>query len=181
MAYEKLATDIIEGIGGRDNVVSIVHCATRLRFKLHTHRKAKVDELKNHPDIIMVVESGGQFQVVIGNHVHDVFNAVQEKLGGLNAEPVESTEKSRNILNNFIDIVSGVFTPIIGVMAASGILKGLLALLVALGWLNTKDGTYQILFAASDALFYFFPLVLGYTAGNKFGGNPFVPMVIGGH
>lgn len=79
-----------------------------------------------------------------------------------------------------IDIVSGIFTPFIGILAASGILKGLLALAIVCGWLTTDSGTYKIWFAASDALFFFLPLVLGYTAGKKFGGSPFVTMVIGG-
>ena len=180
MAYEKLAADIIEGIGGSDNVVSVVHCATRLRFKLQTHSKAKVAELKNNPEIIMVVESGGQFQVVIGNHVGDVFNAVQDALGSLNTNKSEPEEGKGNIFNSFIDIVSSIFTPLLGMMAASGILKGLLALSIAFNWLTPTDGTYQILFAIGDALFYFFPIVLGYTAAKKFGGSPFVSMAIGG-
>ena len=124
MTHEKLAADIVEGIGGSDNVVSVVHCATRLRFKLQTHSKAKVAELKNHPGIIMVVESGGQLQVVIGNHVGEVFNAVQGALGTLNTDVAESNEEKGNIFNQFIDIVSGIFTPLLGMMAASGILKG---------------------------------------------------------
>ncbi len=84
------------------------------------------------------------------------------------------------MLSQLIDIISGIFTPFIGVMAATGLLKGLLALAVTCGWLTPEQGTYKIWFAASDALFFFFPLFLGYTAGKKFGGNPFISMVIGG-
>ncbi|PJC86635.1 hypothetical protein CSW98_06445 [Vibrio sp. HA2012] len=94
------------------------------------------------------------------------------------SEPVE--KKEEGLLNAFIDTISGIFTPLLGVLAASGTLKGLLALAVAAGWIMTGHGTYQILFAASDALFFFFPLALGYTAGMKFKGNPFVTMAIGG-
>lgn len=182
MAYEQLAAEIIEGVGGSDNIVSLIHCATRLRFKLKDHEKAHRDALKTNPGVITVVESGGQFQVVIGNHVGDVFTALQNSMSGRTGEPSEGTQKSSNdsILARFIDVISGIFTPLLGIMAASGILKGLLALLVACGWLATDTGTYKILFAGSDALFYFFPIILGYTAGVKFGGNPFVTMVIGG-
>lgn len=130
----------------------------------------------------MVVESGGQFQVVIGNHVHDVYNAVcaQAGINDDSAQQLQGSAEKVNLFNRLIDIVSSIFTPFIGVMAASGILKGLLAMAVVFGSLSTDSGTYKLLFAASDALFYFFPLVLGYTAGKKFGGNPFVTMAIGG-
>ncbi|MGF9658160.1 PTS beta-glucoside transporter subunit IIABC [Pantoea agglomerans] len=182
MEYHTLAQDILSHIGGRENIVSLVHCATRLRFKLKDNHKADAEGLKKNPGVIMVVESGGQFQVVIGNHVHDVWLAVRTE-AGLTEEPSSVKEEDAvagNLLSRLIDIVSGIFTPFIGVLAASGILKGLLALAVVCGWLSVQSGTYKIWFAASDALFFFFPLVLGYTAGKKFGGNPFITMVIGG-
>lgn len=93
---------------------------------------------------------------------------------------VDDRGEKGHLLGRLIDIVSGIFTPFIGILAASGILKGLLALALVCGWLSVESGTYKIWFAASDALFFFFPLVLGYTAGKKFGGNPFITMVIGG-
>jgi len=180
MEYHTLAQDILSHIGGRENIVSLVHCATRLRFKLKDNNKADAEGLKKNPGVIMVVESGGQFQVVIGNHVHDVWQAVAAE-AGLGDEIVATTEeKKENLFSRLIDVVSGIFTPFIGILAASGILKGFLALAVVCGWLSVESGTYKIWFAASDALFYFFPLVLGYTAGKKFGGNPFITMVIGG-
>lgn len=182
MEYHTLAQDILSHIGGRENIVSLVHCATRLRFKLKDNHKADAEGLKKNPGVIMVVESGGQFQVVIGNHVHDVWQAVRSE-AGLADELSAATEGEKtggNVFNHLIDIVSGIFTPFIGILAASGILKGLLALAVVCGWLSVESGTHKIWFAASDALFFFFPLVLGYTAGKKFGGNPFITMVIGG-
>ncbi|GLR10593.1 PTS beta-glucoside transporter subunit IIABC [Mixta theicola] len=181
MSYQQLARDIISGVGGRANIISVMHCATRLRFKLKDLTLAESERLKTHPGIIMVVVSGGQFQVVIGNHVHDVYKEICLQNGsGEDAVPVAKAEKSGNLFNRLIDIISAIFTPFLGVMAGSGILKGLLALCVACGWLTTDSGTYQIWYVASDALFYFFPLVLGYTAGKKFGGSPFLTMAIGG-
>ena len=182
MEYQALAKDILGHIGGKENIVSLVHCATRLRFKLKDKHKADGEGLKKHPGVIMVVESGGQFQVVIGNHVHDVWQAVCQEAGlADDAAPVtEDQGEKTSPGGQLIDIVSGIFTPFIGVLAASGILKGLLALAVVCGWLTTDSGTYKIWFATSDALFFFFPLVLGYTAGKKFGGSPFITMVIGG-
>lgn len=182
MEYHTLAQDILAHIGGRENIVSLVHCATRLRFKLKDNHKADAEGLKKNPGVIMVVESGGQFQVVIGNHVHDVWQAVRTEAGLADetSEAIKDNEKAGNLFSHLIDIISGIFTPFIGVLAASGILKGLLALAVVCGWLSVESATYEIWFAASDALFFFFPLVLGYTAGKKFGGNPFITMVIGG-
>ncbi|WP_435929617.1 PTS beta-glucoside transporter subunit IIABC [Dryocola sp. BD613] len=181
MEYQDLAKVILARVGGRENIVSLVHCATRLRFKLKDRTRADAEELKKHPGVIMVVESGGQFQVVIGNHVNDVYNAVCTEAGIVEdvSVPHEAAEKV-NLISRLIDIVSAIFTPFLGVMAASGILKGMLALAVVCGWLATESGTYKLWFVASDGLFYFFPLVLGYTAGKKFGGSPFVTMAIGG-
>ena len=181
MEYKALAQDILNRVGGKENIVSLVHCATRLRFKLKDNGKADAEGLKANPGVIMVVESGGQFQVVIGNHVHDVWLAVRQEAGlSDDSEPVAESVEKGSLLGQIIDVVSGIFTPFIGVLAASGILKGMLALAVVCGWLTPQQGTYKIWFAASDALFFFFPLFLGYTAGKKFGGNPFVSMVIGG-
>ncbi len=181
MEYKALAQDILSHVGGKDNIVSLVHCATRLRFKLKDNGKADASALKANPGVIMVVESGGQFQVVIGNHVHEVWQAVRYEAGITDeSEPVVLKGDKTSVLVQLIDIVSGIFAPFIGVMAATGLLKGLLALAVVCGWLNTEQATYKIWFAASDALFFFFPLFLGYTAGKKFGGNPFITMVIGG-
>ncbi len=182
--YVKLAEQIIEAVGGVGNINTVVHCATRLRFKLYTPPQGAAEKIKSLEQVIAVVESGGQFQVVIGQQVGDVFRCIEEYL---RAEPVlqaplatEKTPPAGNLLARFIDLVSGIFTPVLSVMAASGILKGFLALAVATEILSPASGTYQIWFAASDALFYFFPLVLGYTAGKKFGGSPFLTMAAGG-
>ena len=181
MKYQELAQDILRHVGGKENIVSLVHCATRLRFKLKDSGKADAEGLKANPGVIMVVESGGQFQVVIGNHVHDVWQAVRDETGITDdSEPVAAKGEKTSVLGQIIDVVSGIFAPFIGVMAATGLLKGLLALAVVLGWLNPEQATYKIWFAASDALFFFFPLFLGYTSGKKFGGNPFITMVVGG-
>ncbi|KAA8729471.1 PTS beta-glucoside transporter subunit IIABC [Ewingella americana] len=179
MEYKALADEILSGVGGRENVKSVVHCATRLRFKLKDNAKASAETLKRNPGVIMVVESGGQFQVVIGNHVGEVFDALAMK-GEESGESASNHGGKENVFARFIDVISGIFTPFIGILAASGILKGFLSLALALGWISSDSGGYKVLFAASDALFYFFPIILGYTAGKKFGGNPFITMAIGG-
>ncbi|QWG35736.1 PTS beta-glucoside transporter subunit IIABC [Bacillus mycoides] len=179
MKYEQLAKDIIENVGGKANIISVVHCVTRLRFQLRDEGKAKTDVLKNMEGIVTVMKSGGQYQVVIGNHVPDVYQAVMT-IGDLHTSvPVEADSNKKGVFNQFIDVISSIFTPILGVLAATGMIKGLNALLVALGWLSNTSGTYQILNAIGDSLFYFFPIFLGYTAIKKFGGNIFIGMAIG--
>lgn len=183
MAYEQLADDIIKTVGGAGNVASVIHCATRLRFKLHNSAQADKEQTKALDGVITAVESGGQYQVVIGNHVNDVFKAIKAVMSGMvtvSSEEQTVKKEKEGLFSQFIDVISGIFTPLLGIMAASGILKGGLALAVVAGWTTKDSGIYQLLFAGSDALFFFFPLALGYTAGVKFNGNPFVTMAIGG-
>ncbi|PWU66604.1 beta-glucoside-specific PTS transporter subunit IIABC [Gracilibacillus dipsosauri] len=180
MKYEQLANDIIKNIGGKENVNSVVHCVTRLRFKLKDEDKANTSVLKDMDGIVTVMKSGGQYQVVIGNHVSDVYKAVLS-VGGFDTQSSadEESEEKQGLFNKFIDIVSGIFAPILGVLAASGMIKGFNALFVALGLYANTTGTYHILQAVGDALFHFFPVFLGFTAMKKFGGNHFVGMAIG--
>lgn len=179
MKYEQLAKNIIANVGGKENVSSVVHCITRLRFKLKDESKANTEVLKNMDDVVTVMKSGGQYQVVIGNHVSDVYKAVVEAGNFSSSAPVEEEKSDANVFNRFIDVISSIFTPILGVLAATGMIKGLNALFVAAGWLDNTSGTYQILNAVGDSLFYFFPIFLGYTAIKKFGGSPFIGMAIG--
>lgn len=181
MKHEQLAKDIIERVGGKDNVKSVVHCITRLRFKLKDEKKADTEVLKNMDGVVTVMQSGGQYQVVIGNHVSDVYKAVVS-VGGFKDEgatdDAPTDEPSGSLFDRFIDLIAGIFTPILGVLAASGMIKGLNALFVAIGLLTDTSGTYQILNATGDGLFYFLPILLGYTAMKKFGGTPFLGMTI---
>ena len=179
--YGNLAQEIVRNIGGAENVISLTHCITRLRFKLKDESKAKDDVLKNMDGIVTVMKSGGQYQVVIGNHVPEVYADVMPLLG-LEGKVGEQEEEapSGNLFNRFIDVISGIFQPILGIMAACGMLKGLNTLLVALGLYSAECGGYLIINAAGDALFTFLPLFLGYTAAKKFGLKPMLGLAIGG-
>lgn len=180
MKYQVLSEEILQGVGGKENISSLMHCATRLRFKLKDSRRANTAALKQNPGVIMVVESGGQYQVVIGNHVGEVYQALTAAAGlGEQSRNDDASAEKISLFARFIDIVSAIFTPFVGVMAACGILKGLLSLALAFGLTNEATGSYKTLFAASDAVFYFLPILLGYTAGKKFGGNAFTTMIIG--
>ncbi|MDU5949722.1 MAG: PTS transporter subunit EIIB, partial [Paenibacillus macerans] len=180
MNYEKTAKEVLKSVGGAENVSSVIHCMTRLRFKLKDSSLPDKEQVKRIDGVITALESGGQFQVVIGNDVPKVY-AELTKLPGISAEagPVEE-EKKGNLFSRFVDIISGVFMPVVGVLAAVGILKGLLSLFVTFHWLTADMGTYKILYATADALFYFFPIFLGFSAGKKFGGNPYLSALIGG-
>ena len=141
MKYEKLAKDIIENVGGKGNINSLTHCVTRLRFKLKDENKANTDVLKSMDGVVTVVKSGGQYQVVIGNHVPDVYADVV-KVAGLATESSEESEEKMKPFDRFIDIISGVFQPVLGVLCATGMIKGLNAILIATGLLAETDSTY---------------------------------------
>ncbi|MFZ2779862.1 MAG: PTS transporter subunit EIIC, partial [Leptotrichiaceae bacterium] len=180
MKYDEMSKEIIKGVGGEENISSLTHCITRLRFKLRDESKADTESLKKLDGVVTVAQSGGQYQVVIGNHVPDVFKVVMSKLNLLtDNESEETSNEKRKVLDIFIDTVSGVFSPLLGVLAATGMIKGLAAMLIAFGWLSNISGTYQLLVAAGDGFFYFLPIFLGFTAAKKFKSNEFVGMAIG--
>lgn len=181
MSHKELAGKILNLVGGKNNVNSVFHCITRLRFKLKDESKANTEELKNLDGVVTVMKSGGQYQVVIGNHVPDVYKEVTALGNFTEKQEAGDGEKEDkgNLFSRFIDLIAGIFTPILGVLVAAGMIKGFTALFVALGWLNNTGGTYQILNATGDALFYFLPVLLGYTAMKKFGGSPLLGVVIG--
>lgn len=177
MKYQDLATEILARVGGRDNVRSLGHCITRLRFRLKDESIAQTEAIKNMAGVVTVMQSGGQYQVVIGNHVPEVFAAVNH-VGNLGDLPVEETKEKTNMLNSFIDVLSGIFQPILGVLAATGMLKGFLVLATTFGWLVPTDGTYMILYSLSESFFYFMPIFLAITASKKFNLSPFIGVSI---
>lgn len=178
--YEELAKKIVDNVGGKENVVSLTHCITRLRFKLKDESRAKDDVLKSMDGVVTVMKSGGQYQVVIGNHVPEVYADVMPLLGleEGSAAPAEDAPKG-SLFNQAIDVISGIFQPILGIMAACGMVKGLNALFVALGLYTDAGGGYLLLNAIGDGLFHFMPLFLGYTAAKKFNLKPMIGLVIG--
>ncbi len=170
--YDGLARIIIQNVGGKDNISAITHCVTRLRFNLKDESKANTDILKGTEGVVTVLQSGGQYQVVIGNHVPDVFKSVVsvghlENLAKSTSEDDTHQEKM-NPFDTFISIITGVFSPFLGVFCACGIIKGLLALFSTLGIVDGLGGTYNILYSLGDAAFYFLPPILGITAAKRF-------------
>ncbi len=178
--YDQLARTIVQNVGGKGNIISLAHCVTRLRFKLRDESIANTDFLKNLDGVVTVMQSGGQYQVVIGNHVPDVYAVVRKVAGLGGGDPVNTGPKPKQSPGAaLIDIISGVFAPTLGLLAATGMIKGLLALFVFFDWMDTSDGSYILLYAGADAFFHFLPLMLGYTAAKKFGLNEFTGLTLG--
>ncbi|MGL5312019.1 MAG: beta-glucoside-specific PTS transporter subunit IIABC [Peptostreptococcaceae bacterium] len=177
--YKQLAQDIIKNVGGKENINGLTHCITRLRFKLKDESIANDDVLKNMADVVTVMKSGGQYQVVIGNQVEDVYKDIIEIIDLDNLGSSSEVKKPGSMLDKGIDIISGIFQPVLGIMAACGMLKGFNALFVAMGLYSATSGGYMVINAAGDALFTFLPLFLGYTAAKKFGLKPMLGLVLG--
>lgn len=176
--YDELAQDILGHVGGRDNVNSLVHCITRLRFRLKDESKADDEYLKQREGVVTVVKSGGQYQVVIGNEVTDVFDAVN-KVGHLKTNEAldeQDEEAPKGFVAKFIDLMSKIFAPILGPLAAAGMLKGIAAILSVAGM--SHSGTYLLIQAAGDGLFQFLPFFLAYSASKKFKMDKFTAMAL---
>lgn len=177
--YDGLARIIVQNVGGKSNIVGLTHCVTRLRFTLKDESLAQTEILKQTDGVITVMKSGGQYQVVIGQHVGDVYDAVTSIAKISTEEKGESSIEKKTLFSEFISIVTGVFTPLLGMLCACGMLKGLLAMSVGFGWLSKTSGLYVLLFNAGDALFYFLPVIVGYTSAKKFKANEFTGLMIG--
>lgn len=181
MDYEKIAQQILQLVGNKQNVISVSHCFTRLRFQLKDNNKANREKLLQTEGVISVVESSGQYQVVLGNKVTKIYDALLPLIGEINSIKQEQPKVSIGI--KILNAFAAIFTPIIPAIAASGMLKGILAIAVIIGNYYSTDiktyNTYIILHAASDAVFYFMPIILGYTAAKVFKAHEFISMIIG--
>ncbi len=182
--YSKLADEIIAQVGGEQNIVSLYHCITRLRFKLKD-----VDVARQHKEsiqqldgVLSVIEGNGQFQVVIGNHVADVFQTIMKKYtiqNALESETTdEETENQGNLFVRFFNVLSAIFNPIIVALAGAGMLKALLVVFTTYHLMDAEGSTYKILAAAGNSVFYFLPLFLAISAARIFKANMFISLAI---
>jgi len=180
MDKQQLSKDILKLVGGEENIDQVTHCMTRLRFNLNDNKKADKATLKNTPGVMGVMENGGQFQVIIGNDVPVVYNAL---VGNMSKSPnadAGSTsastgeKKKRNPVSALFDFISGIFTPILPAITGAGMIKGIVAILVAVGWLSDTSSTYIILSAIGDGAFYFLPIILAISAARKLGSNMYI-------
>lgn len=183
MDHKKVAQEVIDHVGGASNIKSVTNCMTRLRFVLKDEKIAQTEKVKETKGVLGVAVQGGQYQVIIGTEVERVANEAKNLLGlndDSSSRVEESEDKKDSLFNRFFKTISGCVFPTLGVMIAAGIIKGLLSVLMSVGVLAQDSGTYMVLYAASDALLYFFPIIVGFSAGKVFNCNPYVTALIGG-
>lgn len=191
-AHQKLAAQIIQLVGGEENIDNVIHCVTRLRFYLKNDTLPKTEDVKELKGVMGVAEAGGQYQVVIGAAVEDVY---KEVIAQLNLSPDRSQSekdvsddhetrtfwgKFKHRGNQLIGVITGSVMPIISILAAAGIIKGLLSLVVGLNLVTDTGTAYLIINAMADAVFYFLPVLVGFNAAKRLNGNPLLTAVIGG-
>lgn len=184
MNYKPLAEKILANVGGKENVASVVHCATRLRFTLKDDSKANTDVLKKTQGVLSVVNAGGQYQIVIGPDVPQVYQEVLS-LGGFEAsapidDPDAEKADTRSRFSKILEGIASIFQPIIPAITGAGLLKAVLALLTTFKVLQSSDMTYKILAAMADAAFYFLPILLANSAARKFKCNQGTAMALAG-
>lgn len=180
MNYKELGTEILALVGGKDNVTGLTHCATRLRFNLKDEKLADTEKLKKTPGVLGVVSSGGQYQIIIGNDVNHVYAPIMEEVGLNDSTGNTQPAEKKSIGARVIDTITGIFTPVLPAITAAGMIKAVLSMCTAFGWLQTADPTYQVINFMADAAFYFLPILLANSAAKKFNTNPYLAMMIGG-
>lgn len=183
MDYNKIAKDIIDGVGGASNVSGLTHCLTRLRFVLKNSKKADKEVISHLEGVISVVESGGQFQVVVGTKVEKIYDEMLSMVS-IKEDGENDKLKKGSIWNRILVAITTIFTPMIPAIAASGLLKGILTVVKIIaaskGGDITTNQTYTIILAATDSIFYFMPIILAYTSAKVFKANEFIAMALGG-
>lgn len=181
MDVKTLAQDLIPLVGGKENIKGVVHCMTRLRFKLIDMSKAQLTEIENLDGVVGVKEVGAQTQVIIGPNVAEVYKEVTKLVGDLQSSEgeAEQEEEKQKLSAKLLDTISGIFAPIVPLITGAGMIKAILTILVLLGLPNTSQEYYILNFIA-DCGFYFFPVVLAFSSANKFGCNPYLAAMIGG-
>ena len=178
MNYENLAKQILKNVGGQENVSNLTHCATRLRFNLKDLSKANTEAIKKTKGVMGVVDKGAQYQIIIGSDVANVYKELL-KLGDFKNSNSQNDGEKKGF-DKIFDIIAGTFTPILPPLTAAGMLKAVLVLLTTFGLMSKESQTYYILSFMADAIFFLFPVALGYTAAVKFKCNPFMGMLMGG-
>ncbi|NOJ72290.1 PTS transporter subunit EIIC [Paenibacillus alvei] len=183
MSYEKIAKNLINQVGGMENIRNLSQCATRLRFQLVDQNKVNDEEIKGTDLVLGTVVAGGQYQVIIGSKVADVYKEIM-KLKDKNtseetANNVQNETGTKKGVQGIFDIISGSFLPLLGVLAGSGMLKAILNLLLEFNLIDTNNSTYIVLSSISNAVFYFLPILLGFSLSKRLGVNVYIGAVIG--
>lgn len=179
MDYKVVAQNILDKIGGPDNVSNMTHCATRLRLRLKDMSIVNDEEVKNIDGVVNTVNKAGQYQLLIGTEVPKLYDEFEALVKGEGVQVSNTNEDKDSVINNIFSAISAIFAPLLPALAGSGILRGLLILFAQLGLIDEKSGTYAILNVASMSVFYFLPVLLAFTAGRRFGASPYLSALIG--
>lgn len=178
--YDELAKKIIALVGGEANIANVTHCITRLRFNLKDESKADTEAIRSTPGVVGVTSANGQYQVIIGAEVTQVYEKVAAQLHNLEGGSTAPAKQEGSFVSRLIDTITGIFTPILPPLTAAGMLKAVLAILVAFKLVDSASSTYQVVNFMADATFYFLPILLANSAAKKLGCNPYLAMMLGG-
>lgn len=178
--YDELAKKIIDLVGGEANIANVTHCITRLRFNLKDESKANTEAIRSTPGVVGVTSANGQYQVIIGAEVTQVYEKVAAQLHNLEGGSAAPAKQEGSFVSRLIDTITGIFTPILPPLTAAGMLKAVLAILVAFKLVDSTSSTYQVINFMADATFYFLPILLANSAAKKLGCNPYLAMMLGG-
>ena len=175
MDAKKTAQQVLEQVGGAENVTFLTHCVTRLRFNLKSMDGVDEAKVKAVPGVVGVVNKGGQYQVIIGNEVAAVYDELM-KLGDFGGkevkQPAAPAEEKKSRVSIILDTLAGVFTPLMPLIAGAGMIKALLSVLTLFGWIDKSGNLYYFLNFIADSSYYFLPIFLANSAAKKFGCNP---------
>lgn len=177
-----LAKEILKNIGGKSNITSLTHCVTRLRFKLLNNNNVNRENIKKLEGVLGVVESGGQYQVVIGNKVGEIYKEINKLINNKvqsKAEENKKIEEKSNFKSKMLDLISSILSPVLSILASVSILKGILAILVYFNYISVQSTTYQILNVIGNSALYFMPILMGLTSAKKFKANELIAVIIG--
>ena len=189
MKYQELCVQIIRHVGGKENIVNVNHCVTRLRFQLKDDSNVNTEEMKKTKGVMQVIQTGGQYQVVLGPHVGDVYKElleILETVGNISMENTasktieKSSDKKESTLSKFLILMTSLFQPLLTMFMAGGMIKALLKLAMLMHWVGKDSGTYIILNNLGDTIFFFMPIALGMTAAKRFGLKEVYGVVLGG-
>jgi len=178
-AESTLGEQILSAVGGETNISGLTHCATRLRFTLKNDQLPNDEQIKNMAGVLGVARAGGQYQVIIGQNVPTIYQQIIDKIGEPESEASANPSKDTKWFSRLLDLITGIFTPILPAITGAAMIKTLLIILTLLNVITTKSQTYIILSFVGDTAFSFLPIFLAYTASKKFGLNPFIGMVLG--
>ncbi|MEJ4043853.1 sucrose-specific PTS transporter subunit IIBC [Erwinia sp. SLM-02] len=184
MDFDKIARELLPLLGGRENIASAAHCATRLRLVMVDDDKVQKEAIEAVEGVKGCFRNAGQMQIIFGSGIVNKVHAAFIKVAGINesskSEAADIAAKKLNPLQRIARILSNIFVPIIPAIVASGLLMGLLGMIKTYGWVDASSALFIMLDMCSSAAFIILPILIGFTAAREFGGNPYLGATLGG-